>query len=234
MAAYHPCAFVALLLIYSTNAYNSTYNGSKTGITKNLLQEKACKFQAASEITTTSEIDLTRVPRFAASSSSHSDWVCGQNGFAKGLLCEEVLDHLIREQNRDVLERLLDAGNIQEPRIAKRGDTAALVCRNVYVDGVNTFVPMYWCPPRRYRKRVSQASSSSSSGSNIGEIYGFFCAGSTKNIDRVYVFRPEKMNDEKVKPIAELNNCTGWKDVHSPESPDDDVSVYRFGGNEPL
>lgn len=60
--------------------------------------------------------------------------------------------------------------------------------------------------------------------SNVGQIQGFFCAGSPTRGDTVYVFRPKVPDAEEVAPIVELNNWS-LRDGSSSSSSSSEINI---------
>lgn len=134
-------------------------------------------------------------------------------------MCDEVARQLIGNK----LGSLLGKGDLEEPRIAKQCPPFAP--RKVRVEGMEMSKFMYWCEPRQYEEMVTgQRGSATTSKSNIGQIEGFFCAGSLTKGYRVYVFRPQDADAEEVVPVVELDKWSPWGSSSSSECSSDNAS----------
>lgn len=203
MAGHCTYFFVAALVIHShTTDAKSTCLFDKAVIEDHLLEEKERKFSCQRLLLSSKSFHII-CSRISAPNSfirNIPDPILSLIDGDKQLLCNEVARTLI---GVDKLRSLLGKGDLEEPRIAKK--CHRFIPRDVRIEGLDMVKLMFWCEPRKFEKNVSK--------SEIGQMEGFFCAGSPRNSDRVYVFRTKHANADEVEPVAEVNN---WWEIDWP------------------
>lgn len=127
--------------------------------------------------------------RFAA--STQPDRVSSLGDSGKRALCAEVIGHLLGNE----LAELLGKADRAEPLLAQM--YPAFIPRLIRIGGLGISKKMWYCSARNYKKTGT---------GNVGQIDGFFCAGSPIHRDRAYVLRPTEPNANEVVPVVELNN----------------------------
>lgn len=241
MTGHFPYTVVALLLIHShsTDAFYTDYEGRPNVVKEHLRAEKPCKCQCVCSLGKrftwphqSSEFSKLIVHRYfrspfpaplkksfwssssSTSSKNLSDVVCDLDEYSKRLLCDEVMYNLIYKKHGFVFKSYAKSSDLPVPQIV---DSKNLyTCKDIPVKGLDMVKPMYWCRSRRFKKKESP---------DRGVEEGFFCAASSTDNRRVYLFRPADMDALKVNVMAEVNGYTPDTDAppsSSPESSSDE------------
>lgn len=199
-------SMVALLIIYSHPIDATSFESRKRLILEHLRKEKPSKpdtfirvklwnrlliFYHFTALTSVGKKVPEKIP-----SEELIDIVCDElSKTEKQLICDEMMRYLISENCGPVFESFSEIDSrLRVPEIVDSRDPYK--CTEMSIRSLGMKKRMFWCKPRWYNKKNSLI---------YGDMKGFFCSGSRTTVNRVYAFRPSRINGKRVIPLGEMN-----------------------------